>query len=193
MLAGGRTFEQINFADLAIITFNYDRSLEFYLHTALRNSYGKTDKEVADKLDELRLIHVHGSLGRLPWQPDIASAIVPFGSCANVYEATKSLKILHETTDESPEFEEARNLIRQAQHVYFLGFGFHSANLRRLGVNDAGFPGVVRGTIQGLAPTVRNRVAEEFTVLSSLHSIASPTELWQDKDVYNYLRDHVSL
>lgn len=188
MLAGGRTFEGISFADLGIITFNYDRSLEHYLHTALRHSYGKADKEAADKLDELHLIHVHGSLGRLPWQADAGSGVVPYGSLAHVLQARESLTVLHETMHDSLEFQRARELIRQAENVYFLGFGFHDANLKRLGLDNPRRD-IFAGTVMGIAPTVMSRVR----LFMGRTPESAERRGWEDKDVYNYLRDHVML
>lgn len=192
MLTGGRTFSEISFADLGIITFNYDRSLERHLHAALRNSYGKTDKEVADKLNGLRLIHVHGSLGRLPWQLDTESGIVPYGSVAHAVQASESLKILHETTDDTPEFEKARDLIKHAERVWFLGFGFHDVNLKRLRMDGGCSPDVFGGTLMGLSYLQIKR-AKRFRSLTGMTMSPMSRDRWQYKDVYNYLRDHVSL
>jgi hypothetical protein len=196
MLTEGCTFEEITFADLGITTFNYDRSLEHYLHTVLRNSYGKTDKEAADKLNELRLIHVYGSLGRLPWQPGTAP-VVAYGRSGpdRLKHAAESLKILHETMRDTSEFEEARGLIQQAQRVHFLGFGFHDANLERLGMEGEYDPGVFSGTVRGLSNREIMR-ARKFKGLQSMPASLgqfSPGGRWQNTDVYTYLRDQVSL
>ncbi len=54
--------------EFAIITYNYDRSLEQYFFSALQNKYGKRDEEVALAMKRLPIIHLHGQLGYLPWQ-----------------------------------------------------------------------------------------------------------------------------
>jgi hypothetical protein len=46
--------------------FNYDRSLEHFLFTALKYSSGKSDDECAGKLKTIPIIHLHGDLGALP-------------------------------------------------------------------------------------------------------------------------------
>ncbi|MGA1980281.1 MAG: hypothetical protein ABSG99_06960 [Sedimentisphaerales bacterium] len=55
---------------LAIVTFNYDRSLEQDLFTRLKSTYfGKSESEYAQKLTSaIPIIHVYGSLAPLPWQ-----------------------------------------------------------------------------------------------------------------------------
>jgi len=44
------SFEEFDQNKISIITFNYDRSLEHSLFTALKNSYGKNDRDCALKL-----------------------------------------------------------------------------------------------------------------------------------------------
>ena len=44
------SFEDLSANELSIVTFNYDRSLEHYLHTAIMNAYGVDDAKAAEKL-----------------------------------------------------------------------------------------------------------------------------------------------
>lgn len=55
-------WEDLNLSWLKIVTFNYDRSLYFYLHNALKNIYGKSNDEVSEKLNQLEFHYVYGSL-----------------------------------------------------------------------------------------------------------------------------------
>ena len=61
------SFEHFGNNKISIITFNYDRSLDHYLFTALHNSYGKTEEECVSVMENIPIIHVHGQLGMLPW------------------------------------------------------------------------------------------------------------------------------
>ena len=45
-------FEDFEKNKLAFITFNYDRSLEHFLMTALSNQFKKTEQEIAEKIKE---------------------------------------------------------------------------------------------------------------------------------------------
>ena len=48
---------------IGIITFNYDKSLEQYLFTALNNSYEDLDEnKCASKIRNIPIVHVHGKL-----------------------------------------------------------------------------------------------------------------------------------
>lgn len=63
-------FNNLKKNELSIITFNYDRSLEFFLFTAIKSAYGMRDveHEVADFFKKVSIQHVYGELGVLPWK-----------------------------------------------------------------------------------------------------------------------------
>lgn len=120
-----------------IVTFNYDRTLDEYLLTVLTERFGPS---FGNRLfAKVRPLHVHGSLGpiRLFAQNRCAPSVVcPTTRTPRIAEISKSartLKIIHEAVDDSPEFRKARGIISKADRLYFLGFGFHSDNMRRLG------------------------------------------------------------
>lgn len=123
---------------VTIINFNYDRSLEAYLHNAIENFYGVSSEEALSTLKKIKIIHPHGMLGKYPEIPYIPD----FGGQENKHKAkvlnkiSKSIKIIHEIDDSndtfcSPEFKQAHASLRKARKIYFLGFGFHTENLRR--------------------------------------------------------------
>jgi hypothetical protein len=124
---------------VSIITFNYDRSLEYYLLTCLHAKYKRSIRECAEILKNIPILHIYGKLGELPeLSPDPKTAI-PYDNLNNRFlthylqTAENSIKIIHDpNTHTSPEFQEAQNLIIKATRIYFLGFGFLKENLKRL-------------------------------------------------------------
>ncbi|MFH1718718.1 MAG: hypothetical protein ABIF19_15290 [Planctomycetota bacterium] len=136
------SFDEFDQNKLAIITFNYDRSLEHYLFTALQNSYNRNDEECADKLDKIPIVHVYSKIGRLPWEKSHYS-LVPYdvGSHPDrlglyVGRGRENIKIIHEDTEKDPEFNQAFELLSTAEYIYFLGFGFNETNLKRLRIES---------------------------------------------------------
>jgi hypothetical protein len=140
------TWEEFKHNRLTVITFNYDRSLEHFLFTALKHSYNKSDIEIADALRSIPIIHVHGSLGPLIWQDKKGSEYYPLFSRRKnpneirkkVMVASENIKIVAEAQPKSHEFETATKSIIEAERVYFLGFGYYRANLERLGLSQLG-------------------------------------------------------
>lgn len=131
---------------VSFITFNYDRSLEQYLFTSLKHSYGKSDEECAALINQIPIVHVHGSLGPLPWQSSergipYDNKYVPYAPHPNqkmvfsgLYRERMrdSIIVISESQDRSPEFERAIELLAQPAMIFFLGFGYHPTNIRRL-------------------------------------------------------------
>jgi hypothetical protein len=145
---------------VAFITFNYDRSLEEYFFIALKSSYGKSDEECAKAIKQIPIVHVHGSLGPLPWQSSegipyntkyvLAPGIGEVFSGLHLERMRDNIIVISEGQDESPEFNQAFELMSKAKNVYFLGFGYHPTNLRRLQIDKLHGATSLSGTAKDL-------------------------------------------
>ena len=142
---------------LAIITFNYDRVVEQYLSQAILNRFGITLEESTALIREtVPIVHVYGSLGGLPGfggenERDYSNVV----SAEIIRAAANGIRIVHEGDSSVEEFRYAKALLFASRSVVFLGFGYHRANMDRLGVGD--LPGTisVQGTSVGLTATER--------------------------------------
>jgi hypothetical protein len=122
---------------LSVVTFNYDRSLEMFLTTSLKNSLGVSNDEAAEAVKQtVDIVHVYGQLGAFfTHDPDeYANEYGPTLSGRAISVAATAIRIIHETDDGDSDIMlvRARKLIMAADRVFVLGFGFHAANLRRL-------------------------------------------------------------
>jgi len=123
---------------LRIITFNYDRSLEFFLTKALANTHGIELEEAHTTLLNIPIIHVHGQLGKLVFGDSMELAR-QYKSVVNSTTMLSCLredgiKIIHEADPATREFTSARTLLIQAERIICLGFGYDRTNLYRLGM-----------------------------------------------------------
>ncbi len=121
---------------IAIITFNYDRCIEHYLHHSLRRYYPQIEPEQATKwLESLKIYHPYGYLGSLPWTNQNFDT-VSFGEIPNtdqLISIASRLKTFTEGTDDKhSDIIEIRSTIRSAERVVFLGFAFGEQNLELL-------------------------------------------------------------
>lgn len=64
------TLDEFTNNEVTFVTFNFDRSLEYFLFNSLRNTFGATAQACADVFTRIRIIHLHGRLGWLPWQKE---------------------------------------------------------------------------------------------------------------------------
>jgi hypothetical protein len=125
-------FDKFDSNKVGFVTFNYDRSLEHYLFTAMKNGYGKSDQECADKLSKIPFVHVHGSLGCLPWQGESNRPYEPEVTEETVRHSADRIKIICESIDQDEQFHQAHTLLKEAEQVCILGFGYNKVNLDRL-------------------------------------------------------------
>jgi hypothetical protein len=117
-----------------IITFNYDRCIEHYLHSSFCNYHGLTEERATEVISGLQIYHSYGSLGPLPWTRNNES--VAFGASLpsrGLISVSGRLRTFTEGTDEeSSEVIQIRRTMRRARLTVFLGFSYHDLNLRLL-------------------------------------------------------------
>lgn len=131
MVQGGR-FEENR---LSVITFNYDRSLEAFLFLALQNLHGLKPEDAEDRLRKIQIVHLYGALGDKLSPVDLERGYQPKLQGNWVTVAAQRIKIVHEAQP-GKEFEVAQKLLREAEEVVFLGFGFHPVNVQRLRLQE---------------------------------------------------------
>jgi hypothetical protein len=180
-----KSLEDLSRIPLSIVTFNYDRSLEYFLMTALRNSLGANEDETAQALAEIPIVHVYGQLGRPHfWDPD-GREYNPNRTSAIIQKCADHVTILREQDRTTPEFEKAQTLILQAALVCFLGFGYHPVNLERLNLPLTLSKQSVLGTAFGLARDERRRVRGQFGQCRRTVRLTLGNE---DEDALEFLR-----
>jgi len=112
---------------LKIVSFNYDRVIEQYFQTVLENSYGIDYKEASELRKAIEIIHVYGNLQDLDVR---AYGAKP----ANLTDVADCIRVIPEARDANGVlFKKAKELIVWADKICFIGFGFDSTNVRRLG------------------------------------------------------------
>jgi len=136
-----RSLEEVARNPLTIVTFNYDRSLEYSLIRALHTRTQAPPVECAQALSPIGPIHLHGSLGPLPEQASKTERLplsVPYGgdgpgvTANNCADAARSIRIIHEAQPHDEAFALARRVLSSAERIVFLGFGYARQNVERL-------------------------------------------------------------
>jgi hypothetical protein len=117
-------FDEFSENKLSIITFNYDRVVEHFLLSALRYLYGKSIEncvQVLRPLGEAKIVNCRDFNNSLNHDA--------IRSCVNEIHI-----IPEDVADRNREFNRAKQLLNEAEKIYFLGFGFNQVNVERLGV-----------------------------------------------------------
>jgi hypothetical protein len=166
-------FEEFAENKLSILTYNYDRSLEQFLLTALRNSYqGKKAEydQCWEQLSRVPIVHLHGSLGEFPHSgPDELSHLErvyePHLTCRDLNVCAETIRVISEDASDQPQFQRAHSLLRSADVICFLGFGWDPTNLSRLEMNTPGNWNRTTkryGTIYNKGNAERGRIRDYF-------------------------------
>lgn len=166
---------------IAFITFNYDRSIEQFLFTALSNTYGAPADEVSEVLGGIQIIHVHGQLGYLPWQDVSGRVYEEVFDTAETRARAGNIKIIHEAIDADEDFVVAQEILGDTERVHFLGLGYHETNMRRLG-----FPWSGNKEVRGSCFQFTRHEMRQLT--SKYEGLRLLNEGW---DCYHYLRQVV--
>jgi hypothetical protein len=140
MAADARSVEEFASNPVSFVTFNYDRWLEYRLIRGLVERYSVRPEPVWDAVRQFGCVHLHGSLGELPEQvsPGTNQKFVRFGAPPSeelrlvLQIADQSMHIVHDADKRTAQFDEAKQLLRAAEQIFFLGFGFGKINAGRL-------------------------------------------------------------
>jgi hypothetical protein len=107
---------------LAFITFNFDSVIENRL-LAAANGYYNIGREAATAVGAIHVVHVHGRLPRLDR---------PLSS-AWIRDSARQIKVIHDELDRNVVLH-AREILKQARVICFLGFHYRRENLQTLGL-----------------------------------------------------------
>lgn len=126
---------------VTFVSFNYDRSLEIFLHNAIKHTFRLSDEDANSISSQFTVHHVHGSLGKL--KPEtIAFHYGTFKIDEDDYQiaslvrhAIESLRVIPAARDKKVDGEVFYDL-KSADQIIFLGYGFDPQNNEKLGMSD---------------------------------------------------------
>ncbi|MDR3626838.1 MAG: SIR2 family protein [Ignavibacteriaceae bacterium] len=142
------SYKQFGDNKITFITFNYDRSLEYYLHYSLSKNFSETLKDenkeaYKEVINKINIIHVYGQLGPLPWQNKMSASPISstrieslgYGETTIDYDYLNLLTEYIQTIPERisiPKGDPIWEALAYAEHIFFLGFSFGEENMNML-------------------------------------------------------------
>lgn len=137
MSSDADTMGDLKSNQIRIVSFNYDRSLEFFLSNAIMSTFGVDEDTAVAALNTVAIIHPYGMLGKFGLYQ--AEGVRPYTSNhgpQSIELAANAIKVIPEIREESDEFREVRTWFEWSEQICFLGFGFDTLNIRRLGLQS---------------------------------------------------------
>nr|WP_295890011.1 hypothetical protein [uncultured Devosia sp.] len=147
------------FDNVSIITFNYDRCIERYLHHSLQSYLGLSAKDAELLMSRLSIIHPYGQVGKLP---STAEGGIAFGEHIHSTKlplVAAQIRTFTERVESDDVLFAMRKLLSEAEVVVYLGFSFGDMNMELMSLETAGSR-VVYGTSFGVSKA-NQRVIEQ--------------------------------
>ncbi len=173
---------------IVFITFNYDRSLEYFLYTSLRNSFTEVPEDnIVHCLQKLKIIHIYGQIAPLPWQDSKQGVkYKPSIEAILLNQVAPNIKTIYEQ-EESPEINQAIEHIEQAEQIFFLGFGYAPENMQILNLPDS-----IASLICKIFGTTHGKNDKEIKdIYSDFQSSARIEPIFENMDCLELLRNYL--
>ena len=177
--------------DFKIYTFNYDRSLSYYLFSKSKETFSSDKVKHLNYHRSIPIIHLHGNLGSIEY-----GDLGPIHEYKHLENLATQIKVIFEVQPDT-KFEELQLDIKTAQHIVFLGFGFHPDNIKRLGFPDLKFtcpnPKFYASTMGLLEGEIETRFLNYLRKLNfedgKTTQIIGPPAEYKDADCLLFLRE----
>ncbi|NQU67599.1 MAG: hypothetical protein HQ510_06620 [Candidatus Marinimicrobia bacterium] len=161
--------DKYNISDnnISFITFNYDRSLEYFFHQCLTNSFSSIDAHSINKeFSKINFLHVYGKICKLDSDPIDSTPRHLYNMKLQDLDYRDCLDNIHIISEErkSEEDSEIKSLISEAEKIYFLGFDYAIENLETLGFGEIHLDKdlIVFGTAYDKKPEEIKRISRWF-------------------------------
>jgi len=123
---------------VAFITFNYDRSLEYFLYDSIYHAFYEKRHEIEKNVDAFipfPIIHVYGSVDEISpsdWYHDSCNYYGNFNYFELVEKLSKRIRVIGEERADNEIKEKVRELVKNYKRIFFLGFGYAQENLEAI-------------------------------------------------------------
>jgi hypothetical protein len=177
LISGIHKCDELGRNQVSFITFNYDRSLEYFLLQSCKETFGVSHQEAVKALEPIKIIHVYGQLGLLDFDGAYqARAYETRIGARDLSIASSGIKIIPEARDDAPEFVAAREFCGQAEQICFLGFGFDPLNVSRLNLEPEISIRRISGTPIRIAASMYKKTPAEQNAIKN--AIPSSSGYW---------------
>lgn len=175
--------------NLSVITFNYDRSLEYFLYNTLKPRFKLSEQEVLEYIKSIPIVHVYGQLGKPHFEDEKGRNYTDLLDFENLKKGAEGISLIYEKNNEeinSENIKSAHYIIADSGLLVFLGFGYLEENLRRIKLTEFYPSPNAVGTFYGMDD---GEVLRAKTLIKQYSNISIPAHMEDHRlDVYGFLR-----
>lgn len=166
------------FANVTIITFNYDRCIEFYVAQYLTTYFLLKSSDANALAQKLTVLHPYGQVGQLPWNGRSEFLPIDFGSAIHPGQLVECVDQIYTFTEQRTEpkvIQKVHQAVSTASCIVFLGFAYHDLNMAILTPDVISNPKIIYGTAFGISD--KNVARIHVSVRNAMsHAIAGSPE-----------------
>lgn len=192
-LTAPESYSQFRENKVTFITFNYDRSLEYFLHESFVNSFGsmKSSEDPIRELIPFDFLHVYGVISKLPWQSDNGMKYGIYPKLrSDLVKMIKNIRPIYESSN--TDLHDLKKEIRGAERIYFLGFGYAKENLDILGIPAVLNPThKIYGTALGMTENEVAALKRYIRRKSETMKLNIQNLVFKDVNCYQLLREYL--
>ncbi len=129
-----------NSNSLKVVTFNYDRSFEFFLSRSIERHHNIPAQEARKRFQQLvEIEHVYGCFADLPGFSTNLATSVEYAELTG-HDGWKGglerIQLIGEAIPNGPHVRRSKEWIQKSDYIIVLGFGFDYTNLSLIGLDD---------------------------------------------------------
>ena len=186
---------------VAFITFNYDRSLEYFLYNSFYHSFNQENTNIRNKIRNyipFEIIHVYGSVSTLSLSDWYISSQdyrrIKFDYFKTVNKLSTGIRVIGEEREGENVKDQIKKLLSNYKRIFFLGFSFAQENLDAIdlpkNINETWkIFGAAKGMTQRERNEARSRLNAHFLNKSVIEMLEHP--LIKDTDSCALLREYL--
>ena len=184
-------FEKFKDNRVAFITFNYDRSLEYFLHTSFLKTFSQKQDKFKETLKEyipFQIIHVYGDVGAWDFRGEEQLDCYRGSSITfNMLEGlSKRIHVFGEKSVEDVK-KKITKIVSEYTRIFFCGFGYAKENLEVIGYpkQEIVQPYKIFGTAKGMTPKEIREV--KGSLFRNIPSYLADLLIIENKNTYGLL------
>jgi len=185
---------------VAFITFNYDRSFEYFLYDSFYHSFNQKQVDMRNQIEDLipfPIVHVYDSVGSLSlsdWFHNRCDYQGRFNNFSSIEARSKDIRVIGEDRAGEEMRKQVKKLLVDYKRIFFLGFSYAQENLDAIDLpNSIDQNYSIHGTAKGMTKREINEARTRINIKFPDHArsrICINPHL-EDVDSCALLREHL--
>lgn len=191
---------------VAFITFNYDRSLEYFLYDSFYHSFYEKRHDIENNIENyvsFPIIHVYGSVANISpadWYKNGCNYYGNFNYFKSVENLSERIRVIGEERSDNGIKEQIEDLLKNYERIFFLGFSYAQDNLEAIDLlkNINKKTTRIYGTAYGMKRKEIKDISRRFPVIEGETYLVDGEEIdtsfypkIEYKKCYDFLREHL--